>query len=130
MKQAFVSASFSNKKNFIAELDTIKKACEENSIQSFIFINEYACFANHKLMMEQAMKDIDSSDILIAELSDKAIGVGIEIGYAKARQKTIIYLKKEKSEYSTTAAGLADYSISYKSSQDLKDQLNHVLKNI
>ena len=39
--------------------------------------------------------DIDNSDILIAEVSEKAIGVGIEVGYAKAKGKPIIYIKNQ-----------------------------------
>jgi 2'-deoxynucleoside 5'-phosphate N-hydrolase len=41
-------------------------------------------------MMAQAFLDIGQSDFLIAETSDKGIGIGIEVGYARAKQKPII----------------------------------------
>ena len=41
--------------------------------------------------MKQATADIDKCDILIAETSDRGIGIGIEVGYAKAKKKPIFY---------------------------------------
>jgi 2'-deoxynucleoside 5'-phosphate N-hydrolase len=40
-------------------------------------------------MMRQAFAAIDKNDLLIAETTDKAIGIGIEVGYAKAKGKPI-----------------------------------------
>ena len=74
-------------------------------------------------MMDAAFQEINRSDILIAELSKKAIGVGVEVGYACARGIPIIYLRNEKSEHSTTVSGSSNEHIIYKNPADLRQQL-------
>lgn len=81
-------------------------------------------------MMQQAFADINSSDLLIAEVSEKAIGVGIEIGYAVAAKKPVIYLRNELTEHSTTAAGAASRLIIYQSPLDLEQKLTLVLPSL
>ena len=79
---------------------------------------------------QTAFKEIHQSDILIAELSNKATGVSVEVGYAFARNKPIIYLKRKNAEYSTTVGGCANYLIEYSDEKDLKKQLIKILKSI
>jgi len=76
------------------------------------------------------MADIDNSDILIAETSNKGIGIGIEVGYAKAKGKPLIYLRNQNAEHSTTVSGICDFQIIYKNIHDLKNQLIHTFSKI
>lgn len=111
-----------------AEINTIKDVCNECSIQPLVFIEKYSNFENNKAMMDQAFEEISRSDILIAELSQKSIGVGIELGYAKALHKPVVYVMKTGSECSTTAGGASDHIIEYSCLKDLKEQLYKTLK--
>lgn len=70
-------------------------------------------------MMQQAMKDIDSCDLLIAETSDKVIVIGIEVGYARAKGKPVIYVRHHNAEHSTTISGISDFQIIYINPKDL-----------
>jgi len=81
-------------------------------------------------MMETAFLEIDKSDFLIAELTTKSIGVGIEIGYAFATGKPIVYLRRKDSEYSTTASGSSTYNIEYENENDLIELMDNVLKRL
>jgi nucleoside 2-deoxyribosyltransferase len=81
-------------------------------------------------MMQQAMLDIDQCDILIAEVSDKAIGIGVEAGYAKGKNKPVIYLRQKDCEHSTTISGISNYSIIYENINDLEQQLTSGIKKI
>ncbi len=78
-------------------------------------------------MMKIAFEEIDSADFLIAELSTKSIGVGIEIGYAFAKNKPIFYLRKKGTEYSTTAAGCSNFVIVYEDELDLIERVEERL---
>lgn len=73
---------------------------------------------DYKKLMNYAFKEINSSNILMAETTYKEIGIGIEIGYAKANNIPIIYLRKKGSELSTTVLGTSDEEIVY-SKKDL-----------
>ena len=81
-------------------------------------------------MMQQAMRDIDHCDVLIAETSHKGIGIGIEVGYAKAKGKPVIYLRHQDAEHSTTVSGISDFQIAYSDTNDLQKQLCGILKGI
>ena len=88
------------------EIEVLTHLLSELEINLFVFVDHYNFASNQEQeMMKTAFKEIDSCDFLIAELTTKSIGVGIEIGYAYATQKPIIYLKKDHAEYSTTASG-------------------------
>lgn len=78
-------------------------------------------------MMTLACSLIRSADVLIAEVSQKAIGVGIEVGYAAAVGLPIIYLRQTNAEPSTTVGGIATYSVVYQTTEDLADQLRSAL---
>ena len=131
MKQAYLSLSFQNRKNLQAEITSIQQALSASDIYLFIFVDNYHFTKDQETeMMQQAFADIDRSDFLIAEVSDKAIGVGIEIGYAAALNKPVIYLRNELAEHSTTAAGSSDHLIIYKTPDDLEQKLKLILRSV
>ena len=61
--------------------------------------------------------------LLIAKVSNKAIGVGIKMGYAVAAYKPVIYLRKAYAAHSTIAAGSIRQMVTYQSIPDLRDRL-------
>ena len=74
--------------------------------------------------MKKALDQVEKADILIVELSNKSVGVGIEAGYAKAKGKPIIYLHKKGTDFKQTMKGIADTVITYKDTKDLINQIS------
>ena len=131
MKKAFVSVSFNKKNELESEITTIVGVLKKHNINPFVFVNTYIfSLDKEKEMMDKATKAIATSDILIAEVTDKPIGVGIEIGYAYALRKKIICLRKKRAEYSTTVGGIADEQIIYSSNDELKTNLEKALSRL
>lgn len=129
--KAYISVSFSKRKLVDQEIKAITNTLNEHQISSFVFVDNYKFgLTEERQMMKQAMADIDNCDILIAETSDKAIGIGIEVGYAKAKGKTVIYLRKKEEEHSTTVSGISDFQIVYRDTNDLKNQLANTLSKM
>ena len=129
MKKAYFAISYSNRKQFDKEIDSLQNLFNKNNIELLIFVDKYDFNANQeKEMMKVAFEQIDSSDFLIAELTTKSIGVGIEIGYAFAKGKPIIYLRKKDSEYSTTASGCSISVIDYENELDLCDIMEKLIR--
>tara|TARA_R110001606_G_scaffold186732_3_gene334261 strand:- start:15 stop:419 length:405 start_codon:yes stop_codon:yes gene_type:complete len=128
MKKAYLAISYSNRKLFDNEVKNLIELCKKNNIELLVFVDKYNFKENEeKEMMETAFREIDKSDFLIAELTTKSIGVGIEIGYAYAKEKPIIYLRKKDSEYSTTASGCSSEIVIYKNELDLKEMMENLL---
>jgi 2'-deoxynucleoside 5'-phosphate N-hydrolase len=129
--QAYICISFSKREFLQAELEIIKQTLDQCNIDPFVFVDTYNFKpAEEKQMMQQAFAAIDACGLLIAETSDKAIGIGIEVGYAKAKGKPVIYLRNNAAEHSTTVSGASDYIIIYTSSNNLVYQLKNILKTL
>jgi 2'-deoxynucleoside 5'-phosphate N-hydrolase len=129
--QAYIAVSYSKRKFLQAELEIIKQTLDQCNIDPFVFVDTYNFKpAEEKQMMQQAFAAIDACGLLIAETSDKAIGIGIEVGYAKAKGKPVIYLRNNAAEHSTTVSGASDYIIIYTSSNNLVYQLKNILKTL
>jgi 2'-deoxynucleoside 5'-phosphate N-hydrolase len=128
---AYISVSFSKRKLIDEELSAIINTLHQHKIEPFIFVDNYEFELTQKReMMQQAMTDINNCDLLIAEVSNKGIGIGIEAGYAKAKNKPIIYIRKKEAEHSTTVSGISDVQIFYSDVNDLQKQLAGALKEI
>lgn len=127
--KAYIAISYAGRFQLKDELETICHALKDEGIESFVFVNQYQFRPEEeKLMMQQAMKEIDHCDILIAAASEKAIGIGIEAGYAKGKGKTVIYIRQEAAPHSTTLSGISDHQIIYSDLHHLSDQLSICLR--
>ena len=78
-------------------------------------------------LMEKTFREIDLSDLLIIEFSEKGVGLGIEAGYAYAKQKPIIVIAKEGSDISSTLRGISKDVIFYNDLEELKNKLNIII---
>ncbi len=129
MKTAYLSIGYANRASLQPEIDAIRQALLKGGIHLFIFVDHYRFSPEQeKEMMKQAFTDINNADLLMAEVSNKAIGVGIEIGYAAGRGKPVIYLRHVSAEHSTTAAGSASKVIVYENPGDLALKMEGILR--
>lgn len=125
---AYISISYNERKLLDAAITAMVDTLKGFKIHSFIFMDKYKFDSSQeRQMMLQAMEDIDNSDFLIAETSDKAIGIGVEAGYAKAKNKPVIYVRQANAEHSTTVSGISDYQLIYENERDLKTQLAEII---
>lgn len=82
----------------------------------------------HENGAKMKTKDIiASSDIVFAEVSHSATGVGIEIGWAEAAGKRIVCLYKEGTEPSTSLRYVTDEFIEYTDAADLVSKVGALL---
>ena len=131
MTKAYISISYNKRQELNDELQSIIKTLREFHIKPFVFVDNFKFSSEQeKEMMQQAILSIDDCDLLIAETSDKGIGIGVEVGYAKAKGKPVIYMRNKNADHSTTVSGLSDSQIIYNDVKDLKEQLAIVLSEI
>ena len=127
--KAFISYSFTDKNKFKSVDKQLRKFLKQTfGIEAYSFVFDFKKKTDNKTLMKLALEKIDESDLLLAELTYKSIGIGIEVGYAKAKGKRIIYMHRIGTELSTTTSGVCDIRIEYKDISDLLVQLKKVLK--
>lgn len=128
MKKAFLSVSLQNRPHLTQVFEAITTTLHQFGVTPIDFVTTYQFQTGQEHeMMTLACSLIRSADVLIAEVSQKAIGVGIEVGYAAAVGLPIIYLRQTNAEPSTTVGGIATYSVVYQTTEDLADQLRSAL---
>jgi 2'-deoxynucleoside 5'-phosphate N-hydrolase len=81
-----------------------------------------------KLMFE-TFRALDRCDIVLIELSVKGVGLGIEAGYAFARNKPIITIANREANISKSLEGISTAKFTFGSLDDL-DQFFNGLGNI
>ena len=131
MKRAFLSRSYAHRHEMLPVVDIITQAAAamDINVYDFVTVNQFEAH-EMKLMMQTSFSQIQAADLLIAEVSVKAIGVGIEVGYAAALNKPILALRGELTEHSTTVSGTATVSLTYVDGEALRQVLPQGLRSI
>ncbi len=81
-------------------------------------------------LMEHTFEAIRASDVVVIELSEKGVGLGIEAGYAYACGKPIFTLARYGSDISSTLRGLSKSVHFYSTSDELCSALEHALHEL
>jgi len=77
-------------------------------------------------LMRRTFAAIDASDLVIVDLTEKGVGVGIEAGYAHAKQIPIVTIAQRGADISDTLRGISRAIIFY----DSFDDVGRVIKDI
>ncbi len=126
--KAYIAFPYQGRNQIRKELETITNILNHCGVSPFVFADQYSFKEEEeKEMMQQAMEAINQSDWLIALASEKAIGIGIEAGYAKGKGKSVIYIRHIEAEHSTTLSGISDHQIIYTDLQDLGQKLKRIV---
>ena len=122
--KAYIAVSYNKRQHLAEAMDAVTATLSSLNITPFIFVDAYQFSPlQEKEMMQEAMTAIDQCGFLIAEASCKAIGIGIEAGYAVAQNKPVIYMRHKDTAHSTTLSGISTCGIIYSDAADLKEQL-------
>ncbi len=70
-------------------------------------------------LMQKCFEIIDTSDLVVVELSEKGVGIGIEAGYAWARGIPIFTIARVGCEISSTLVGISQSVCHYDTPADL-----------
>jgi nucleoside 2-deoxyribosyltransferase len=72
-------------------------------------------------LMDKSFKLIDACDMMVVDLTEKGVGVGIEVGYAYAKGIPIITIARSNTLVSKTLRGISTAVLKYECFSDLED---------
>lgn len=81
-------------------------------------------------LMQQSLQAVLASDIVLIDLSEKGVGIGIEAGYAHAHGLPQIVIAPSTEALSTTLLGIADGVIVSTDLGDTIEQLRGLLASL
>ena len=71
-------------------------------------------------LMQKSFEAIDACDLVVVDLTEKGVGIGIEAGYAHARGIPIVTIAQAGSDISETLRGISDAVWLYEKFSDLE----------
>ncbi|WLD24465.1 hypothetical protein NU10_03440 [Flavobacterium dauae] len=129
--RAYISVDTETRKLLGKEIIALGMAMGSANVEHFIFVDKYTMEAGQEAeFMQKAMKEIDTSNFIMVEATKINVTSCIELGYAKAKRKPIVYLQKAEAETNEVLFALSNFHILYSSPKDLFDQLSEFLKNV
>ncbi len=112
-------ADYSNRKLIEDISDSLRKL----GIDTVVMVRDFERWGDVKFtpkeLMQKSFAEIYKSDLFIVEYSEKGVGLGIEAGYAYAKNVPIFVIAKTNSEISDTIKGIAKSIFFYSDSPDI-----------
>lgn len=124
----FITSSFGDSKEEIERLCFIVKSA---GFEDFSFIrdieNYQKIFDNPKDLMKRSKEEIQKSDALLIDVTDKPTGRAIEAGMAYSFGKKIVVIMKKGTKIKDTTKGIADIIVEYDEIEDISEGLKEIL---
>jgi nucleoside 2-deoxyribosyltransferase len=128
--KAFLSIKFWGDDRNRREVEGIIAAIEDTGAEVYCFRRDGEKWGETEFkpseMMDITLGQIDKSDILVADVGDWPIGVGVEAGYARGRGIPVVCICPAGKKVASTVAGLADEVVIYNDYEDLNGQLSSI----
>ncbi len=126
--KAYVGIKYYKDYRNMAIIDKISSALEKVGYKTSCIVrdiqnNGQVEYSPYELM-QLTFKEIDECDLVIIELSEKGVGLGIEAGYAFARGIPIITVAKQGSDISETLEGISKKVLFYDDGQEMDGLFN------
>ncbi|MBI4765315.1 MAG: nucleoside 2-deoxyribosyltransferase [Deltaproteobacteria bacterium] len=129
--RAYLGAKYYEDHRNRRDIEILSNLLKKNGIETICIARDIEQWGNTQLpskeLMQRTFYEIEHSDIVILEMSEKGVGLGIEAGYAYAKGKTIVVLIKEGKELSNTMQGVASIVISYRDPEEINLSINNQL---
>ena len=110
-------------------IEKIASALEQNGFETVCITRDIEKWGQIELSPEELMQrtfaEIDSSHLIVVDLTEKGVGLGIEAGYAYAKGIPITVIAKKGSDISATLQGISQQLFLY----DEFDDLTHFFKD-
>lgn len=115
------------------EIETLTKSIEESGYESYCVARDLENWGDSQFtpqeLMRHSFKKINQAKYLLVELSEKGVGLGIEVGYAFARGIPVLIHLPDHAALSTTMEGIAFRIYRYQQLEEVKDFLSSLDKN-
>src|SRR5690606_42138969 len=93
--KAYISVDTDTRKLLGKEIIALGMALSTANVEQFIFVDKHPREAGQEVeMLQRAMKEIDTCNFIIVEATNINVTSCVELGYAKAKRKPIVYLEK------------------------------------
>ena len=105
-------------------IEKIASALEQNGFETVCITRDIEKWGQIELspeeLMQRTFSEIDLSHLIVIDLTEKGVGLGIEAGYAYAKGIPIVVIAKKGSDISATLQGISQQLFLYGEFDDLR----------
>ena len=109
--KAFISIKYHPDNRNRDHIEQIASALEANGFQTVCVVRDVEQWGHIHLspqeLMARTFDEIDSSDVVVIDLTEKGVGLGIEAGYAYAKGVPVVAIARKGSDISATLRGIS-----------------------
>jgi nucleoside 2-deoxyribosyltransferase len=109
--KAFISIKYHPDNRNRDHIEQIASALEANGFQTVCVVRDVEQWGHIHLspqeLMARTFDEIDTSDVVVIDLTEKGVGLGIEAGYAYARGVPVVTIARKGSDISATLRGIS-----------------------
>jgi nucleoside 2-deoxyribosyltransferase len=124
--KVFISIKYHQDNKNRATIEGISSALEKSGLETCCVVRDLEQWGEVKFNAQDLMRltfdQIDSSDAVVIDLTEKGVGLGIEAGYAVAKGKPVVTIAKRGADISATLQGISQKIYLY----DKFDELIHL----
>ncbi len=127
--KAYLAVKYHEDKENKELVDSLNKTLEEAGFEVICLVSEEYekdIEIPAKKLMDRTFREIDKCDLIIIDLSEKGVGLGIESGYAKAENIPVYTIAKRGSDISKTLRGISRKIIEYEEPEELKKKFRRI----
>jgi len=108
-------------------IDKISLILEKKGYKTICIVRDLSMEKTNKYdpfeLMKLTFEKIDICDLVIIDLTEKGVGLGVEAGYAYAKEIPVITIAKSGSDISETLKGISKEVFFYNNIDDLESLL-------
>jgi len=123
----FLAIKFYQDASNRSTIEGLLKLLDRPGIQTVTSARDYENWGQLVLppaeLMKRTFAEIDTSNLVLMELSEKGIGLGIEAGYAYAKGIPLVIIARSDSNISATIQGIVREIIFYHDFEDLAQKI-------
>jgi nucleoside 2-deoxyribosyltransferase len=116
----FVAASFENKE----ETNYLCSLIRKSGFIDYCFARDEKVFTDSKEMMKRAKEEIEKSDWLLIDVTEKQTGRAIEAGMAYSMGKKVVVIMKKGTQIKDTTRGISEAVIEYENIEEIVTPLS------
>jgi 2'-deoxynucleoside 5'-phosphate N-hydrolase len=132
--KAFLSIKYHADHRNRARIEAIAAALQARGFETACIARDVERWGQLKFdareLMTRTFAAIEACDLMVVDLTEKGVGVGIETGYAHAKKIPVVTIAQAGADISNTLRGISRTVFLYDRADDLTCAVEEIIRNL
>ncbi len=131
--KAYIAIKYHEDHSNREQIEMISAALEKQGFETICITRDLEKWGQVQFdparLMQKTFDQIEASELVVVDLTEKGVGLGIEAGYAAAKNIPLVTIARKDSDISTTLAGISDQVFLYSQFDELTRFFGQIVKS-